>query len=329
MFEALGLDAVSEQVYREMLAHPQDRLDQLADRLGIDGEQLLKSLERLSALALVDRSPEADEYRVQSPIRSVGVLLAGQQQELAQLRRQIEASQAAATLLLHQYTEVCRDAETDWEELTGIAAIRSRLAELSAQTEREIMTLAPGGAHTEEDLLASRAPNSRLLERGVQVRTVYLDSLRNDQPTTNHVQWLADQGARVGTVAALPIRMVIFDRRTVVLPTDTGDAATGAMLIQGKSTVTALCALFDEIWARATPWTPHQVRTETGLTNQEAEALRLLAGGLTDEAIARRLGVSHRTARRIVANLMTVLDAGSRFEAGVHAVQDGWLPASR
>jgi DNA-binding NarL/FixJ family response regulator len=62
---------------------------------------------------------------------------------------------------------------------------------------------------------------------------------------------------------------------------------------------------------------------------QERAVLRMLAQGYTDEAIAKRLGVSPRTARRIAANLMERLDARSRFEAGVHAVQDGWLPSSR
>ncbi|MGW2995319.1 helix-turn-helix domain-containing protein, partial [Streptomyces sp. NPDC001193] len=53
---------------------------------------------------------------------------------------------------------------------------------------------------------------------------------------------------------------------------------------------------------------------------------RLLAEGHTDEGIAKRLGVSHRTARRIATVLMERLGARSRFEAGVRAVRCGWLP---
>jgi DNA-binding CsgD family transcriptional regulator len=56
------------------------------------------------------------------------------------------------------------------------------------------------------------------------------------------------------------------------------------------------------------------------------DAGRLRAEGHTDEAIAKRLGVSHRTARRIASELMERLDARSRFEAGVRALQQGWLP---
>jgi len=63
------------------------------------------------------------------------------------------------------------------------------------------------------------------------------------------------------------------------------------------------------------------------LTDQESVVLRLLAEGHTDDVIARRLGVSARTVRRIVTVVMRRLGARSRFAAGVHAVRRGWLAA--
>jgi DNA-binding NarL/FixJ family response regulator len=53
----------------------------------------------------------------------------------------------------------------------------------------------------------------------------------------------------------------------------------------------------------------------------------LLGEGLTDEAIAGRLGISPRSARRIAGDLMEKLGARSRFQAGACAVQRGWLKA--
>ncbi|WP_238430957.1 LuxR C-terminal-related transcriptional regulator [Frankia nepalensis] len=53
--------------------------------------------------------------------------------------------------------------------------------------------------------------------------------------------------------------------------------------------------------------------------------LRLLADGAKDEAAARSLGVSVRTVRRMVADLMRRLDARSRFQAGILAKHRGWL----
>ncbi|MFB7292574.1 LuxR C-terminal-related transcriptional regulator [Actinacidiphila glaucinigra] len=55
------------------------------------------------------------------------------------------------------------------------------------------------------------------------------------------------------------------------------------------------------------------------------EVVRLLASGLTDEAIGRKLGLSDRTVRRIVAELMQQIGADSRFQAGVKMVRLGWL----
>jgi DNA-binding NarL/FixJ family response regulator len=50
-----------------------------------------------------------------------------------------------------------------------------------------------------------------------------------------------------------------------------------------------------------------------------------LARGFTDEAAARKLGVSVRTARREAADLLTRLHARSRFQAGARAMALGWI----
>ena len=50
-----------------------------------------------------------------------------------------------------------------------------------------------------------------------------------------------------------------------------------------------------------------------------------LAGGAKDEQIARALGLSVRTVRRRVAELLVELGAESRFQAGVEAVRRGWI----
>ncbi|MFD5485064.1 response regulator transcription factor [Streptomyces virginiae] len=53
--------------------------------------------------------------------------------------------------------------------------------------------------------------------------------------------------------------------------------------------------------------------------------MRLLAGGLTDDAAGQRLGISSRTVSRHMASIMERLGATSRFEAGLKAAQRGWL----
>jgi hypothetical protein len=54
--------------------------------------------------------------------------------------------------------------------------------------------------------------------------------------------------------------------------------------------------------------------------------LQMLTAGLKDQAIARQLDVSLRTARRRLAQLMTATGATSRFLLALAAVRRGWLP---
>ncbi|MFJ9796588.1 helix-turn-helix domain-containing protein [Streptomyces sp. NPDC101145] len=58
---------------------------------------------------------------------------------------------------------------------------------------------------------------------------------------------------------------------------------------------------------------------------EQRELLRLLAAGLKDEAIARRLGVHVHTARRRISRLLEALEARTRFQAGAQATARGWL----
>ena len=47
--------------------------------------------------------------------------------------------------------------------------------------------------------------------------------------------------------------------------------------------------------------------------------------GAKDEAIARELGIGVRTLRRRMSHLMGLLDAETRFQAGMQAVRRGWV----
>lgn len=331
MLESLGIDRHAELVYRAMLAHPSEGVAALAARLQLTESEIRSSLDQLSVLALIQPSPDEHiGFRAIRPEMAMELLLARQHVDLAAQQMRVEASRAAAAQLIAECSALpTPSGDTDSEHLVGPNAIRERLGQIGRTIEQEVMTLAPGGAHPVADLEASRGPNAALLERGVRMRTIYLESIRNDKPTLDHVAWLNHRGGQVRVAPALPVRMIIMDRRHALLPVDTNDARIGAVLLRGQGTVAALCALFENIWDAATPLGVAPSRDIEGLPRQEAVVLRLLTQGLTDEAIAKRLGISPRTARRIAADLMTRLEARSRFEAGVHAVQDGWLPSTR
>ncbi|MFI0929307.1 LuxR C-terminal-related transcriptional regulator [Streptomyces sp. NPDC021012] len=328
MLTLLGLDQKTESVYRAMLAYPGDGVVAIGTRIGFAEEDVRGALDRLSEIGLVRSSYDfPGTLRAVSPDVGLELLLARQQAELLAQQQRVEESRAAAAQLIAEYTQLRpQTAESGVEHLIGLDEIRDRLASLHRQVREEVMIFAPEGAQSQENLEASKPLDVALLERGVRMRTVYLDSIRNSPHTMAYAEWLGTLGRQARTVPTLPVRLIIIDRTTAVMPVSSDDSAAGAVVISGQGTVTALCALFETVWEGAKPLGEPVTEEDGELTDTEATTLRLLASGLTDEAIAKRLGVSHRTARRTATVLMERLGARSRFEAGVRAVQRGWLP---
>jgi DNA-binding CsgD family transcriptional regulator len=187
------------------------------------------------------------------------------------------------------------------------------------------MSFAPGGAQPAEQMEASKPLDQEALERGTAMRTIYLDSVRNDPATNAYMHWLVEQGGEVRTAATLPLRMTIFDRKMALIPVNPEHSEIGAVVQRGPGMVAALCALFEQTWLSANPVGTDRRPDDDGLNSQERAIITLLAQGHTDEVIARKLGVSVRTSRRITAELTARLGARSRFQAGARAVERGWI----
>jgi DNA-binding NarL/FixJ family response regulator len=95
------------------------------------------------------------------------------------------------------------------------------------------------------------------------------------------------------------------------------------MLVQAQPVVAALRQYFELLWERAVPY--GHTAPDSSLTARQREVLSLLAQGLTDDAIASRLGCSTKTVGREAAIISTRLGATSRFAAGAAAHRRGWL----
>jgi DNA-binding NarL/FixJ family response regulator len=122
------------------------------------------------------------------------------------------------------------------------------------------------------------------------------------------------------------MRLLIIDQEIAVMPLNPEVESAGAVIHRSPAVVALTLSLFDSYWSRASElFAPEDRDNDSPLTPHEAEVLRLLAGGAKDEQVARLLGISLRTARRITANLSDRLDATSRFELGVAAAKRGWV----
>ncbi|MEV3932947.1 MULTISPECIES: LuxR family transcriptional regulator [unclassified Streptomyces] len=329
MLEILGLDEICEAVYRAVLAYPQVELAELGERLRISGVKLRQALDQLSELALIRPiAGQPSHFRAVNPELGIQTVIAQQEERLATEQRRIEQIRRTAAQLSADFTATRLDKRIEGvERLDGIEEIRDRIALLVRDVRVEIMAFAPGGAQSEASMEAAKPQDQQVLERGVRMRTLYLDSVRHNPATLSYAKWLSGLGGEVRTTPSLPVRMMVLDHGTAIVPVDGGDSSAGALVLSGCGTVTALSALFESIWEQSVPLgqPASRERDEHDLTPQEAEALRLLGQGLTDEAVAKRLGVSPRTARRIAADLLEKLGARSRFQAGAKAVSRGWL----
>jgi DNA-binding CsgD family transcriptional regulator len=149
---------------------------------------------------------------------------------------------------------------------------------------------------------------------GVSYRAIYdLASLREP----GELAGARSAGCRV--LRDVPLKLVVVDRRTALL--QTGPELVGEL---GPSELLdALLRLFELLWQQASPLSPDA--SDGPLSCEDRQLLALAAAGLTDQAIARRLGVAQRTIERRMQRILKALDATTRFQAGLRAGQRGLL----
>ncbi|WP_372495136.1 LuxR C-terminal-related transcriptional regulator [Micromonospora phytophila] len=321
MLVNLGLSQMDEMVYRAMLHHAHLGVAELAGQLGVSEDVVRQALDRLIDLALVRACGEGlHAVRPQAGLMS---LLARAEAEIAVRQHQIEATRTAIISIASEFHD--RGSADVVLRLEGVDAVRDRLAELAREAARECLSFSSGGAQTPDTIDAEKPLNQLALERGVAIRDVYQESFRNDPGTLAHARWMAQMGGQFRTVPTLPMRLVIVDRRTALVPIDPGDPRAGALEIQSPGVVASLVALFEQVWESGRPFGETPARDGHGLTTQERQLLKLLAAGHTDESAARRLAVSTRSVQRLMTALTERLGAVSRFQAGVEAARKGWV----
>lgn len=326
LLDALGIDTRTESIYRTLLQHSDWGITELTAALSLPEEVVREAFDRLSELSLLRPSAtERSRLHPVSPELAMESLLARQKAELLAQQQRLEASRAAAAQLIAEWVGHRPPADSAGvETLVGVDRIRDRLAELSRHIEHEIMAFVPD-APDAQNIAAAKPLDAETLDRGIRMRTLYPESLRNAPAGTEYAHWLASRGGEVRTTPDVPVRMTILDRRIAILPVHGENSGHSAVLLTGDGTLTALCTLFDLAWDRADRLGSARERDQRGLTSQERETLRLLEHGHTDEVISKRLGVSTRTTRRTVAGIMETLGARSRFQAGALASRRGWL----
>jgi DNA-binding CsgD family transcriptional regulator/sugar-specific transcriptional regulator TrmB len=321
----LGLEERLAQLWIAMAAAPGAGVAELADTLGIPETATREGLDALADRALIRVSqqnpdlmiPVSAEVAMRQLLRHREAELAEQQRRIEEHREQITRTVAASV----------RDADDERvEHIIGADAIHECFEQLAYHTTASIDSLMPVTGLPARMLADARPLDADLLQRGVAMRFLYLEAVRNDPPLLTYAREMQADGAEVRTSPTLPQRLFISDRRVAVVPVDRAARGSGVLLVRAPGVVASLLELFESVWRNAAPLdVGNPVDGATGLSDTERILLTMLADGATDESAAKKLGVSLRTVRRIMADLMRRLEAGSRFEAGIKAARRGWL----
>ncbi|MGW2181167.1 LuxR family transcriptional regulator [Streptomyces sp. NPDC001732] len=133
-----------------------------------------------------------------------------------------------------------------------------------------------------------------------------------------------EQPAEVRVARVPPLQGLIVDG-TVGLVAAESPTGRRASLIRVPDVIRTLNTLYEGIWRNAVPADGHIAFGDHSRAELARQILGALRAGVTDEVAARELTVSVRTYRRYVAEIMSLLGASSRFQAGVRAAELGLL----
>jgi len=295
VLEALGVCSEDEQLYRALLARPESTTTDLVRDTGWPATRVGRHLRSLLSLGLAARTPVRPARYVPAVPEAAVELLA--------LRKQaaIVEARLGASVLSSEFRQ--RNAFT---VVRGAEAIAQRFyqAQQCAQDEVVILDRPPYAV----------VPIEPRRAHGVSYRTIYYMASLSEPGDL-----VAARSAGCRILRDVPLKLLVVDRRTGLLPT----APDVVVELGPSSLLDALLRLFDLLWQQATPLTPST--SEGPLTSDDRQLLSLAAAGLTDQAIARRLGVAQRTVERRMQRILKTLDATTRFQAGLRAGQRGLL----
>ncbi|MFC8337457.1 helix-turn-helix transcriptional regulator [Streptomyces rubiginosohelvolus] len=322
----LGLDMTEERAYRHFLRNPGTGTEDIGVLLHSPREEVEKALARLDELGLL-RTDEHGGVSAAAPETAVERLTEIRLRELHEQLHQVTRSR-------HLITELTAEQQTrplatqGVERLEVLRQIRDRIDDLAFFARQEILSVEPYTALTAENIAHARPLDTRCLRRGVQIRSVVLREALDHPPTVAYLRELTAQGASIRAADKLSERILVYDRRTALVPVDPSDTSRGALVTQQAGLVSNILALFEKIWAESTDLSTlidtHSSPSDV-LSEMEQRVMEEMCRVAKDETGARNLDISVRTYRRHVADVLRILGATSRPHAALLARERGWI----
>ncbi|MFJ1753800.1 helix-turn-helix domain-containing protein [Kitasatospora sp. NPDC088134] len=277
-----------------------------------------EATQRLIELGLLAHHSVDESLTAVNP-RSAGDRLSAELRSAA-TRKLVQAEQATTQLddLTQAYDSTPRriGRSNEVQHVVTHQQIRHRILQIESEMREETLASQPGGARPTRFMRQALIRDRHFLSLGVVLRTIYQPGALTHRPTVSYAASVTGAGERIKVLDEPFQRMLIFDRRIAVIPAAADDST--AAFVEDPAVVALLVERFERDWARseAVDWQALAGRPrESGVP---AELIRLLAAGLTQRAVATRLGVSERTVAAHLARLREHYGAET-------LVQLGWL----
>ncbi len=356
MSDLLGLDETSLAAYRLWLRQEDMTTEDVSAALGQPPSIIQRARDRLVELSLLVQSREKPghliavhpEVPLEQLLRQQHGQLIRRQEQLIRHEAQLIRARMQLSTLVDDYEQgrQVMGSGAQVERLDNAEAVQAALTKLVTRAEREVLALHIGPGPGPTATAASTQAVLRALDHGVAMRSVYSRTAWSDDATAAYARTTAAHGLDLRLADALPAGITTVDQR-IGLVLLAPDASEGhALLLRDAALTDLVIKLFDQAWETAEPIDPQGLEKAAANHNahdpdarnsddpepadqepsdQERMLLQLLSLGAKDEAAARHLGVSVRTVRRMIADLMRRMDARSRFQAGILAAERGWL----
>ncbi|MFB6719989.1 LuxR C-terminal-related transcriptional regulator [Kribbella sp. NPDC056345] len=326
MFESLGLSQESLDLYRLLLQRPELALTAnrplLCAELKLPEEQVEARLKHLRDMEfLASRwNDNGDEYPV-DPALTLERLATKRQSMIGDLTEQLESDRLRASEFISDYNRfLVQNSVPDVEILDDVDKANLRMQHFYP-TKSMWGMVKPGPLTTPP---TDNFADQHIMARGAECRYLASESQLKSRIGQEWVEFLRDVGGKLRVVPSVPFKLVIFDGESAVMPLDPDRYEAGAVVHHSKAVVRMAIEMYEHYWRQADR--SFERTPEPGeLSAQESEFLRFLVQGATDEQVARKLGVSMRTVRRMAAKLGEQVGASGRFELGVRAAQRGWV----
>ena len=322
---SLGLTGTEERLYARL--HPLSGGEgaTVAATVNLTVPELVAEIEPLVRLGICRVE---DGRLLVPPLAEAVAMLIGQEADRAARAEQRLARIAVAVPLLAAAATRPATGEVDdvlpieGELSSGGNALRL-LANLIAESRGDLLWLRPDAWRMPREAAMVEVIKGAIAS-GRRSRAIYPVVALNEAPDVLRAR--ARAGEQIRLLSELPTRLMVIGTTHAVVPEPLGYADEPRLLVRQGALVEALIMLFEELWSRAAP-VPELDHYLGGEARPDLRRflLQLLAAGQKDEQIARTLGMSLRTVRRRIADLMAELGADSRFQAGVEAVRRSWI----